>query len=356
MVKYADPYGLWDYPGDWPLIEGVHKDEPAVIGEIAVARGLTFRSGAGAAAGGLTYTQGRQRYLGRYHVARRFGMFFHFNMSTFHDIQWCEPAQDPNSFNPSALDFDQWLDAAQEAGAQYVSPTIKHHDGFCWWPSDAQPYNISQSAWYASNGSPDLLADFYENAIGRGLAVVPYLSVWDRQFEVDEPNYAANGHALYIQHTIDVLGEIADRCPNVPGVWFDGWGWYWNLGYSRIPVAPIRAAVYALWPSSGNGSGAMMMENNHEGTGLANSDLAIYEEGVDGTPAVGNTIPAEGAGSIYQSGNWFKDSTSVISKTASDIQTSIALYNGRGASYMLNVGPGTDGLIGAGELAILAAI
>ena len=42
------------------------------------------------------------------YLAYQFGIFHHFSMATFCDQQ-VPPTQNPNVFNPSALNTDQWL-------------------------------------------------------------------------------------------------------------------------------------------------------------------------------------------------------------------------------------------------------
>src|ERR1043165_2879087 len=65
----------------------------------------------------------------------RFGMFIHFNMATFQDREWGDPAGPTEAFDPTNPDTDQWAAAAVSAGMRYASLTTKHHDGFCLWPT-----------------------------------------------------------------------------------------------------------------------------------------------------------------------------------------------------------------------------
>lgn len=51
----------------------------------------------------------------------KFGMFIHYNMSTYHETeQWAYPFHDPKDFKPSELDCNQWAQAAKSAGMQYA--------------------------------------------------------------------------------------------------------------------------------------------------------------------------------------------------------------------------------------------
>src|SRR5579863_6007288 len=65
----------------------------------------------------------------------RFGMFIHFNMATFQDREWGDPSAPPELFHSTALDTDQWAEAAKSAGMTWGCLTAKHHDGFCLWPT-----------------------------------------------------------------------------------------------------------------------------------------------------------------------------------------------------------------------------
>ena len=81
---------------------------------------------------------------------------------------------DPNLYNPTRLDTDQWIAAAKAAGARYAVFTATHFNGFLQWQSDAYPYGLRQSRW--RNGKGDVVRDFCESCRKAGLWPGLYLS------------------------------------------------------------------------------------------------------------------------------------------------------------------------------------
>lgn len=72
-----------------------------------------------------------------------FGMFIHYNMATYHGVQWVEGYPCPSTFDPGGpVDTDAWADAAKAAGMTYGVLTTKHVAGFCLWDSDTTEYDI----------------------------------------------------------------------------------------------------------------------------------------------------------------------------------------------------------------------
>src|SRR6266571_1275923 len=76
----------------------------------------------------------------------RFGMFLHFNMATFQDREWGDPASSPDLFHPTALDTDQWAAAARSANMTWGCLTTRHHDGFCIWPTKTRGASIGRTS------------------------------------------------------------------------------------------------------------------------------------------------------------------------------------------------------------------
>lgn len=73
---------------------------------------------------------------------RRFGMFLHFGVNTFGNVEWSDGGIAALSYQPAAIDADQWVRTAWQAGMNYVVVITKHHDGFCLWDTHTTDYSV----------------------------------------------------------------------------------------------------------------------------------------------------------------------------------------------------------------------
>ena len=82
------------------------------------------------------------------------GVFFHFGIRTFYEghRDWDGQPMPPAGFNPSALDCNDWIGTARDAGMRYAVLVCKHHDGFANWPSQHSSYSVAQTPWKKGQG------------------------------------------------------------------------------------------------------------------------------------------------------------------------------------------------------------
>lgn len=139
--------------------------------------------------------------------------FVHFNMNTFTNKEWGFGDEDPQKFNPDQLDCRQWARVFKAAGMKGIILTVKHHDGFCLWPSAYTEHSVKNSPW--KNGHGDVIADLYEACQEYDLKLGLYLSPWDR-------NHKDYGKPQYINYFHQQLEEILTNYGDIFEVWFDG--------------------------------------------------------------------------------------------------------------------------------------
>ncbi len=144
------------------------------------------------------------------------GVIIHFGLNTFTDKEWGDGTVDPKLFNPSQLDPEQWVRAAQAASAKYLILVAKHHDGFCLFPNPQTKYGVESSPW--KNGKGDLVKDVAEACRRHGMKFGVYLSPWDRH----EPSYAVN--SIYDRFYKSQVEELATRYGPLAEFWLDGAG------------------------------------------------------------------------------------------------------------------------------------
>lgn len=147
-------------------------------------------------------------------IKRKYGMFLHFGINTFNNTEWSDGSLPVTSYNPSAIDADNWVKTAYEAGMNYVIVITKHHDGFCMWDTDTTEYSINYSPC-----KTDVVGEVYKACQKYGVKLALYYSLWDRHekcYKNDEE------YVCYMEeHLKELLGG---RYGEIVELWFDG-GW-----------------------------------------------------------------------------------------------------------------------------------
>ncbi|MGN0233812.1 MAG: alpha-L-fucosidase [Bacteroidaceae bacterium] len=283
--------------------------------------------------------------------------FFHYGMNTYTGREWGYGDEDENLFAPTAVpDPEQWLRVAREAGMRGGIAVVKHHDGFCLWPTATTPHNVSSS----DNPHARLTnvpRDFARGARRLGMKYGFYISPWDR-------NSALYGTSRYVT---DVFLRQCLECAAYGSdqfeMWFDGAnggdGYYGGRrdvvkvdrsSYYDLPN--LRDTVHALLPHCvmwGVGGEARWIGNESGYAGITNWATDNRLDGQDQPHAEEGSedgwmwLPGESDAKATTRG-WFHHE----GEQALSPERLFRMYLetvGRNATFILNVPPGKDGLI-----------
>lgn len=282
---------------------------------------------------------------------------FDFNMATFTNEEQATANLDPDTFAPTGLNIDQWLDAAVSSGAQYAVLTTKHSDGFALWPTAYHvpgyaAYGIAATTWYANNGSPDIVSQFVTKCRSRSLNPVLYYCTQDRTWEARTGKTSTTDYQSFMSMIEQQLTELLSNYGSIFALWLDAWsGSYLGMnGFSGGPAKRVYNLIQSLQPNC-------LMIGNYLFTPRPNpySQLEEYEQ--PAVIGVGNTTPSEEVWSIRNDGLWFynstKDQTSTALRTAADLNAATAQANGRNGTRLLGVTPSTAGVLPDAQVTLM---
>ena len=279
-------------------------------------------------------------------------LFCHFGPNTFTGLEWGEGTEAEDIFNPTALNCDQWVSVAKNAGFQGIILTAKHHDGFCLWPNPMSKHTVRESAW--RNGKGDVLKELSEACKRGGIKFGIYISPWDR----NAPTYGTDAYNKVflktLRHAHTNYGPIFEQ-------WFDGANGEGPNGKKQVyDWKKFNAQTLKLQPNavifSDVGPGCRWV-GNEEGTCgrtcWSRLDIKGREPGKNApsqdTLNAGNYngacwIPAETDVSIRPGWFWRE------SEHPKSVQELLRIYYnsvGRNSLLLLNVPPDNRGLIPA---------
>lgn len=277
----------------------------------------------------------------------RFGIFLHFNLATFADVDWATGYEDPAIFRPAKLDCGQWAEAAKTAGMKYGVLTVKHTEGYALWDSAVTTHDITSFTSFRG-GKGDLVREFVDAFRARGLKVGLYYCFPGDYSKGKLAAGQTDLHGLPPEASGDYAGcmrrqitELLTHYGPIDLLWIDQ---YANP-YTASRWTEFRALVKSLQPRC-----LLLANNSHD---FKETDLYSYEfPWQHQLPPETNTAPSEVCDTIQPGQRWFWDKNARLEnlQSADEIIRRLRLCNARRANYLLNVPPDRDGLISGPQL------
>jgi alpha-L-fucosidase len=295
--------------------------------------------------------------------------FIHFGINTFTNKEWGDGTEDPQLFNPTQLDAEQWVLTLKNAGFGIVILTAKHHDGFCLWPSNYTEHSVKNSPW--KNGQGDVVKEVADACRRLNVKFGVYLSPWDR----NSPYYGSDNTNEYNDYFVNQLTELLTNYGTINEVWFDGANgegvggkvqqydrprWYATIRTLQQDAVIAISGPDVRWVGTETGYGqetewsviSRNIKNREEIAGLPPEEVAFIFEGgsKQGTReelAVAKSViwyPAETDVSI-RPGWFYHSSENTQVKTPAKLFDIYCNSLGRNGSLLLNIPPDTRGLI-----------
>ena len=247
-------------------------------------------------------------------------------------------------FNPTEFDAREWVALAKAAGMKYITITSKHHEGFAMYDSALTDWNIVDRTPYGR----DVLADLAEACREEGIKLFFYHSQLDWRHEDYFPRGRTGRQAgrpergnwnTYIDFMNGQLRELLTNYGEIGGIWFDG---MWDKWDAPWRLEETYALIHELQPQA-------LIGSNHHQAPKPGEDFQMFERDLPGANSAGfntteiGTLPLETAETINRS--WGFNLTDHDYKSTEDLIRYLVGAAGRGANFLLNVGPMPSGKI-----------
>lgn len=285
--------------------------------------------------------------------------FFHYGMDTYTGKEWGDGTESESTFAPTKVPNPaQWLVAAKSAGMKGGIAVVKHHDGFCLWPTQTTEHCVRNST-SANAKATNIPRDFAHAADSLGMKYGFYVSPWDLSNKYwgetdDDGNYTDNyAKKVFLPQCV----ELAQYGKNQFEMWFDGATGGDHAGaYGRTSgtekrtiddaqtyydIPNLRDSIHNLLPDCimwGVGGEARWIGNE---SGYAGETCWSMGDAESGDENGWQWHPGE-SDAKATTGGWFWKST----ETVQSAETLFKMYLetvGRNATFILNLPPDKSG-------------
>ncbi len=296
-----------------------------------------------------------------------FYAFFHYGMNTYTGKEWGNGDEDENMFAPTqAPNPRQWLEAVKAAGMKGGIAVVKHHDGFCLWPTETTTHNVTKSS-NAYAQQTNIPRDFAAAAKELDMKYGFYVSPWDR-------NSALYGTDKYVSEVfLRQCAELAKYGKDQFEMWFDGAnggsGYYGGQNTTisvdqstYYDVPNLRDSVHKVCPDCvlwGVGGEARWIGNEAGWAGETNWSTENRGTAPEGNGMYGSEngwfwLPGESDAKGTSAGWFYHDGETV--KTPQRLFQMYLETVGRNATLILNMPPNKAGVLPTATVNVLSQL
>lgn len=285
-----------------------------------------------------------------------FYAFFHYGMNTYTGEEWGMGNEAESRFAPTQKpNPEQWLTVAKEAGMKGGIAVVKHHDGFCLWPTATTEHSVLK-AGTSYGRETNIPKDFAEAAKKLDMKYGFYVSPWDR-------NSQYYGTSTYVKDVfLRQCDELAKYGNDQFEMWFDGANGgdgYYGGKYGKVEVdratyydtPNLRDTVHSVCPDCvlwGVGGEARWIGNEDGWAGETNwspenRDYASEKNGMYGTEDGWFWLPGESDAKATDQG-WFWH----YNERPLEPERLFRMYLetvGRNSTLILNIPPNREGVL-----------
>ncbi len=260
-----------------------------------------------------------------------------------------------SQFNPTEFDADAWVAVAKAAHMGYMVVTAKHHEGFCLFHSEADPYNVVDATPFGR----DVIAELADACRRGGLKFGVYYSQdldWHEpdgggytmepgsNFGMDWCNNAdfpdiahKDFERCFRKKILPQVTELMSRYGEISVCWFDC-----PCTITPAQTSELIELVHRLQPNC--------LINSRVGNGLGDYD-SFGDNMVPASPMRGHY---ETAATINDT--WGYKAFDTAYKTPEQITGLLRELRLKNVNYLLNVGPEPSGKLPDQAVAILSEV
>ncbi|MDR1497023.1 MAG: alpha-L-fucosidase [Puniceicoccales bacterium] len=235
-------------------------------------------------------------------------------------------------FKAELFDAKQWAKLFKRAGAKYIVPTSKHHDGFALWPS-AEASKTWGRPWNATEIGPkrDLLGELANAVRAEGIQFGFYYSF----YEWFNPLWLKDKRRFVEEHFIPQFKDVITRYK--PALLFNDGEW-------DLPAKFWRSEELLAWLYNESPCREYVVANDRWGkeTRHHHGDYYTTEYGAGMPDGKHPWEESRGMGFSY---GYNRAERAEHYKTSGEFILMLADFVSRGGNLLLNIGPAADGTI-----------